>query len=84
MRLPTRVHLPFGYIVLVKVVSDAEMRNLCEEGEALDGLWDASTRTIYIRRSLPERRRKYLLSHEMGHALWDWQHAMMDEGAMAP
>lgn len=84
MRLPARVHLPFGYVVLVRQITDAEMRGLDEDGDLHDGLWDVESRTIYVRLALPIRRRRYILSHELGHALWDWQHALMNDGAMNP
>lgn len=75
MRLPKRVVLPFGYVVSVKQRPDSEM-------EGQDGLWDVETRTISIRKSLPLRRRRYILIHELGHALWDSQHQHLDCGYM--
>jgi Zn-dependent peptidase ImmA (M78 family) len=84
MRLPSRVTLPFGYVVLVKQVTDAEMRAQDEDGELADGLWDCEGRIIYLRRSLPVRRRRYILAHEMQHAVADWTHHCFDEEAMIP
>lgn len=87
MRLPTRVNLPFGYDVLIKQVSDAEMLVAIdgeEPEDVTDGAWLVDTRTIYIRKSLPAARKRYILSHELGHALWDWQHECMNWGAMQP
>ena len=84
MRLPSRVHFPFGYVVRVRQVTDAEMRALEDDEESCDGMWDSETRTIYVRAALPMRRRRYILGHELGHALWDWQHDLMNEKAMVP
>lgn len=83
MNLPRVVHFPFGYTVAVKQVSDAEMKAE-NDGEGVDGLWDCETRTIYILRSLSVRRKRYILGHEMIHALADWQHDMLNDEAMRP
>jgi Zn-dependent peptidase ImmA (M78 family) len=84
MRLPSRVTLPFGYVVLVKELTDAEMRAEEEAGELCDGLWDAEAKTIFVRKDLPLKRKRYILWHELGHALWDGQHCCFDEGAFKP
>lgn len=86
MRIPASVRLPFGYVVAVKLVSDTEMADVieCEPDEAPDGSWDVDTRTIYLRKVIPLGRKRYALGHELGHALWDWQHHCLDEGAMKP
>lgn len=84
MRLPARVNLPFGYDIQVRQVSDAEMRTQNDDGELSDGLWDVETRTIYIRKALSLRRRKYILGHEVTHAVNDWIHSCLDESAMVP
>lgn len=84
MRLPKRVTLPFGYVVKVVEASDTEIAQQTEDCEVCDGLWDCETRTIYVRASLPLKRRRYILAHELGHCLWDFQHEMLDHGAMQP
>jgi Zn-dependent peptidase ImmA (M78 family) len=43
------------------------------------GLWDGSSRTIYIDRNLAEREQRYTLTHEMIHAFADWQHHALGE-----
>lgn len=85
MRLPTKIVFPFGYVVLIKEISDAEMRlEAGEEDEFPDGLFDPDTRSIFIRKDLPLGRKKYLLSHEVLHAVADWQHDLFNEGALRP
>ena len=74
MRLPKRVVLPFGYVIKVKLVTDPEMRSILGEDEICDGLWQEGSRAISIRKCLPVTRQRYILSHEMGHAVIDWQH----------
>jgi Zn-dependent peptidase ImmA (M78 family) len=77
LRIPKRVKLPFGYKIKIHQVTNQEMDRLCAEA---DGLWDADTHTIYLRKALPITRRRYLLAHELGHAWLDWQHQHMDQG----
>jgi len=84
MRLPTHIMLPFGYTVRVKQLSDSEMRAEDADGELQDGLFDPETRSIFIRATLPKGRKKYLLSHELLHAVADWQHELFNEGALRP
>ena len=77
LRIPTRVVFPFGYRISIRMVTDAEM---AERDPNADGVWDSETRTIYIRKRLPVRRRRYILGHELGHAWLDWQHRFLDDG----
>lgn len=76
-RIPTRVALPFGYRISVRQLTDAEMD---KQDANSDGIWDAETKTIYIRKRLPVTRRRYILAHELGHAWLDWQHRYLDDG----
>src|SRR2546428_13486566 len=81
LTIPKRVQLPFGYVVTIKQVTDSEMEEIVEDGtgESVDGYWDPDERVLYIRKSLPIRRHRYILAHELGHACNDWQHhAMMN------
>lgn len=77
LRIPGWVVLPFGYRISVRQLSDVAMDKLDKDA---DGIWDAETKTIYIRKSLPLTRRRYILAHELGHAWLDWQHRYMDNG----
>lgn len=83
-RLPTRIHFPFGYVVRIKQITVTEMRVLSDGGPDLDGCWVADERTIYIVRSLPAGRKRYILGHEMFHSLVDFQHACLNDRAMKP
>lgn len=87
MRLPTRVHLPFGFRIAVKLVTDSEMVGVLgssDPDEMVDGLWDDDTRTIYIRKVLSKKRQRYILSHELHHALLDWAHACLNDQTAQP
>lgn len=87
MKLPAQIELPFGYRIAVREVGEKELRDAaeCEAGDDTpDGCWDSETRTIYVDRSLPRRRSRYILAHEFGHAFLDWQHFCLDFGAMKP
>ncbi len=81
--IPHRVHLPFGYIVAIRQITDTEMDEMIEAddaGEPADGYWNPDTRIIYLRKRLPMRRRRYILAHEMAHAVNDWLHHYLDCG----
>ena len=78
MRLPRTLVFPFGYKIKLKFCTAAELK--AEDAEDLDGYWDVDTRTIFLRRRLPAKRLRYLLVHEMQHALTDYFHQMLDDG----
>lgn len=87
MRLPKSVRFPFGYVCRVKQVTTTEMKQLADvessdADDIPDGLWEVDTQTIYIIKSLPVRRKRYVLGHELAHAFFDWQHFCLDSGAM--
>lgn len=79
-RIPTKIKLPFNYIITVRQFTEGQFNNLDKNS---DGLWNVDNRTIYIRKSLPLVRRRYILTHELGHAFLDWQHLHLDEGHAA-
>jgi Zn-dependent peptidase ImmA (M78 family) len=43
-----------------------------EECRRTDGAWLYDTKTIDIRSSLPAKQRRYVLGHELLHAVNDW------------
>ena len=77
LRLPRYIELPFGYTIKVILTTDEDIL------DTADGVWDVESHTIYIRRTLPPKRRRYILIHEMGHAWLDFQHQHMDDGVAA-
>lgn len=78
MRVPRTIRFPFGYTVTVRLVDG---RTLPAE---LDGQWDSERREILVRRTLDATRRRYILGHEVQHAVLDWQHHCCNEGTMKP
>jgi Zn-dependent peptidase ImmA (M78 family) len=80
MRLPRRVVLPFGYVVTVKLATSREMDDA--GGSDCDGLWDCDSRRILIRKRLAAARRRWVLVHELFHALNDMQHAFRNQGKL--
>ena len=81
LRIPGRVTFPFGYTVKVQQVTDAVMDQIAAD---CDGVWDVETRTITLRKSLPSRRKAYILTHELQHALLDLTHTFLDSGEAKP
>jgi len=81
LRLPSTITLPFGYRVRVKLLGDEEFNRLDQNA---DGLWDESTREIFIRKRLSAKRRAYILVHELGHAWLDFSHQYLDTGEVKP
>lgn len=86
MRLPLSFSFPFAPRIEIRQVSSKELKDLLDEDEGeADGLWDADTRTIYILKTLPLKRKRYVLWHELlKHAAADVEHELMDGGVMAP
>jgi Zn-dependent peptidase ImmA (M78 family) len=87
MRIPRTVRLPFGFTVAVRQVTRAEMRDVaeCADGdEEPDGLWAGDEMTIYLVRSLPITRRRYILCHELQHAAADLTHEQLNDGVGKP
>ena len=85
MRIPRRLHLPFGYVITIKQVSAKDNMLLDKDtGTYLDGSWDPETRTIAIKQTLPQRRKALVLYHECFHGLVDAQHHLMNKGIIQP
>ena len=84
--MPKRVVLPFGYIISIKQITNAEMDVMLETdeaGEPCDGYWDSDSRTLYVLEKLLNKRKRYIVAHEMIHVVNDWMHWCMDEGVAA-
>jgi hypothetical protein len=80
MRLPRTLVFPFDYRISFKYVTRAEMKEVDGTEEPPDGLWDCATRTIYVLRRLPARRLRYVIGHEMDHAVNDYRLHCVNEG----
>lgn len=82
LSLPRLIRLPFGFIVRVRICTAAELARACgwslAEAQATDGGWHVDTRTIYLRSTLSPLRRRYVLAHELQHAVTDWAHHLMN------
>jgi Zn-dependent peptidase ImmA (M78 family) len=84
-RIPRSVRLPFGYAIRVMQVTRAEMRDAAEcEADEPDGCWDADEKVIYLLRSLPITRKRYVLCHELQHAAADLTHQQLNDGVGKP
>lgn len=87
MRLPSKVHLPFNFTVRIRQVTDSQMAEEMDAQDSediVDGLWDIDARTIYIRRAISKRRQRYILGHELHHALLDWMHECLNDKTAMP
>lgn len=82
LSLPRVVRLPFGFAVRVRIVTAAELARALgwsvTEAQDTDGAWHSDTRTIYLRSTLPPKRRRYVLAHELQHAVTDWAHHLLN------
>ena len=68
--IPKFVDLPFGYPrIKVKQRSKSQMESYCED---TDGCWMVDDMTIYVCKSLPVKRKRYVYAHELLHAVHDW------------
>lgn len=76
-RLPLTITFSPSYKVAVKQVADEIMDVAYSDADAV---WVVENRSILIRRKLPSTRKWYLLTHELAHALADFQHYLIDAG----
>lgn len=78
MSLPKTIRLPFGYVVKIKLVKQHKML------KSAYGWWDAEAQTIYLSAALKPAHQAYILTHELLHALTDYQHWCLQEGHAHP
>ncbi len=81
-RIPKRVVLPFGVTISVVQVSPCHEYLLTENGSYADGVWDPAIHRIAIDKTLPVRRRKKILYHELLHCVNDVMHELEDAGVI--
>lgn len=73
--LPTRIRLPWGYLISVVELSSAEYAENC--GEDSLACWIAEERRIYLRAARPIKKKRADLAHELLHAVADWQVSLL-------
>jgi hypothetical protein len=81
--IPNRITLPFGFVIAVHRISPSEMADRLEEdldeGNAA-GFWDYDQMAIFIDKTLPIAKQRYIMAHEMVHAVNDWAHWCLNRG----
>lgn len=82
LRIPGRIRLPFGYTVKVVQMPPKELLFFAQMN--VEGWWDAETRTIYLDKSMPVRRKRYVLIHELQHVMVDFMGWAGDVALMTP
>lgn len=71
-RVPSKIVLPFGFVIKVRAGSAAQIARHCDD-RATDACFDFDTRTIWLQEGRDERDQLDDLAHEMIHAVADWQ-----------
>lgn len=70
-RIPNKIGLPFGYLILIVQLCNREYDEEC--GSDSLACWVVEERTVYLRKSRTIRKRRADLAHEFLHACADWQ-----------
>lgn len=78
LRTPKWLKMPYGYKVQIKQISRKKMTE--DHSPDTDGIWDVDSGTIWLVKSLSPERKRYVLAHEIGHAVTDWTHWLVNEG----
>lgn len=73
LRIPFSIRLPFGYIVKVRQVTREDLAILTNDPDPGYAAWVSDTRTIYLTKNRPLKKKRADLAHEVGHAWIDWQ-----------
>lgn len=80
--LPKVFSFPNGRKITIELVDDLKMAELVGQGH--DGCWLDHIPAIYIRKALPLSRQWYMLTHELLHAVVDWQGELIVNGVAKP
>jgi Zn-dependent peptidase ImmA (M78 family) len=72
--LPKKIKFPFDFVIEVKVIPEEQLESLM--GRGCEGAYLPDARMIVVSRSLTTRKRRYIVAHEMTHALNEY----FDEG----
>ena len=75
LRIPTRITLPFDYIIKVRQLCNRDFDE--ETGGGCLACWIVEEQTIYLRKNRPIRKRRADLAHELLHAAADFQTALL-------
>lgn len=73
--LPKRVSLPGGFVVRVQISPLT-----CDENSEFSYSSEGSA-LISIKKGLTQKQQRYYLAHELQHALVDYMHLLIQEGA---
>ena len=80
-QIPKKIVLPFGYTVRVVQVPYQE---LLLRGTEDCALWDVEAQVLYLDQDQPVKAKRYWIMSQMFHIILDANHAMLDDGFMAP
>lgn len=81
-RIPKYIRFPFGYTVKVVQKSPKELSD--DVGTSVYGYWCDETRTIFISRTLTAAKKRYVVLHELTHALEDFKLFCTEIGLTKP
>jgi len=76
--IPRVWELPHGFVIRTMQLSPTAMK--AKHGADYDGIWDSDMRSIDIKKSISKERKWYVYSHELLHAVNDWQHWLINRG----
>jgi Zn-dependent peptidase ImmA (M78 family) len=79
LKVPKRIRFPFGYTVVVRQVTLRELKKMAG-GDDVYGLWDVDSRTIFVGKHLPVAKKRYVVVHELRHAMADFEHLHAELG----
>lgn len=87
--LPRQIKLPWGGVVKVRLATPSECAEENKKANAaskepLFGWYDGDINTIFIRSTLKPAQKRYVLGHELHHAVIDWVDEMLQLGVMVP
>lgn len=79
--IPRVFTFPQEFRIVTRQVKPTKMREL--HGEDYDGIWDVDNMCIDLKRNLPLPRKWFVYSHELVHAINDWQLWLINQGIAA-
>lgn len=82
--IPKQIRLPFGYTITVKQLDDRSFDDTVGEVDYAYAHWNVNLKTIYLRKSQSTALKSYFLTHELIHAVLDWQHNTLQQVRLVP